>query len=508
MKPAEPDAPGAQLPVPRLLDALRAWQAGPADEATRVLVASARALSQGLEVRLTRLVIEAPPLPALDAELDSIDFALQHQLHEPGAGPLGHAWAVGEPDRVAVLVDALEAAIGAARATVRADRSERQLAALDQAVRGIGGVLDPEAVLQLIVDRVRELVDARYAALGIVDASGDTIEQFVTSGISDGQRRAIGDLPHGRGLLGLIIRENRTYRIREIGAHPESYGFPPHHPPMGSFLGTPITTQGATVGRLYLTDKVGAPEFSEQDEALVEMFARHAGIAIENARLHDQVRRLAVVDERDRISRDLHDSAIQAIYAQTLALDDVPDLVEDDPDEARRRVDESIDALHAVIRDIRNFIFGLRPVLLESGTLADGLRHLATELHRNGGVQVEVQVDDAAGWLHELPLERVAELLTIVREALSNVARHAAATASVISLATSPEQLRLELADDGRGFRAAERPDRGHHGLANMRARTEAMGGRFEVKSEPARGTRIIVTLSRPRQSRSEVEAP
>jgi signal transduction histidine kinase len=348
---------------------------------------------------------------------------------------------------------------------------------------------------------VRELVDARYAALGIVDESGSTIERFVTSGISEEERRAIGPLPHGRGLLGLIIRENRTYRIREIGEHPESYGFPPNHPPMHSFLGTPITTQRATVGRLYLTDKAGAPEFSAQDEALVEMFARHAGIAIENARLHDQVRRLAVVDERDRISRDLHDSAIQAIYAQTLALDDVPDLIDEDPDEARRRVDESIDALHAVIRDIRNFIFGLRPVLLESGTLADGLRHLATELHRNGGVQVEVQIDDPDDSLDQLPLEVVAELLAVVREGLSNVARHAGATTTTIELAALDDEMRLEMADDGRGFRAHERPDRGHHGLANMRARTEALRGRFDVESMPARGTRIIITLPRSRAS-------
>ncbi|HSK92936.1 MAG TPA: GAF domain-containing sensor histidine kinase, partial [Candidatus Angelobacter sp.] len=412
--------------------------------------------------------------------------------------PIGTVRASGPEGPARALAHALEVALGATRAAARAGRAERQLAALDQAIRGIGGVLDVDRVLQVIADRVRELVDARYAAIGIVDEHG-AIERFITSGISDEERRAIGDLPRGRGLLGLIIREHRTYRIPEIGAHPESHGFPPNHPPMHSFLGTPITTKRATVGRLYLTDKVGAPEFSEHDAALVEMFARHAGIAIENARLHDQVRRLAVVDERDRISRDLHDSAIQAIYAQTLALDDVPDLIDDDPDEARRRVDEGIDALHAVIRDIRNFIFGLRPVLLESGSLAEGLEHLAMELRRNGGVAVEVAVDAPAEALDGLPLEVVAEILAVVREGLSNVARHAGATTTRIGLAAEDGELRLEMVDDGRGFRADERPERGHHGLANMRARTEALNGRFEVVSTPERGTRIIITLPRPR---------
>ena len=367
------------------------------------------------------------------------------------------------------------------------------LQALDQAVRGISGVLDLDRVLQLIVDRVRELVAAEYAALGIVDPDG-RIGRFITSGLSDEARAAIGDLPHGRGLLGLIIRENRTVRIPEIAHHPASHGFPPHHPPMHSFLGMPITNQGVPVGRLYLTNKRGTAEFSETDQTLVEMFALHAGIAIENARLHDQVRRLAVVDERDRISRDLHDSVIQAIYAQTLALDDVPDLVDEDPDEARRRVDGAIDALNAVIRDVRNFIFGLRPVLLESGDLADGLHQLATELRRNGGVEVSVQVDDADGRVGTLPIETVVELLAIAREAMSNVARHASATTCHVALDVRARDITLTIADDGRGT-AAVAGERGHHGLTNMRARAEARGGVIDVRSTQGAGTRIIVTI-------------
>jgi signal transduction histidine kinase len=369
------------------------------------------------------------------------------------------------------------------------------LRALDAAVRGISGVLDLDRVLQLIVDNVRTLVEAEYAALGIVDESG-AIERFITSGMSDETRAAIGDLPRGRGLLGLIIRENRAFRIPRISAHPESYGFPPNHPPMDSFLGMPVTNQGVPVGRLYLTNKRAADEFTELDEALVEMFALHAGIAIESARLHDQVRRLAVVDERERISRDLHDSVIQAIYAQTLALDDVPAMIETEPEESARRVDEAIDALHAVIRDVRNFIFGLRPVLLESGDLAEGLRHLGTELRRNGGVAVSIDVAERdAEAVAELPIETVAELLAITREALSNVARHAGATACHVSITTVDRTLRLEIADDGRGFDPRLDVERGHHGLANMRARAVALGAEYDIGSMPSGGTRMILSV-------------
>jgi signal transduction histidine kinase len=366
------------------------------------------------------------------------------------------------------------------------------VAALDAAVRGISGVPDVAQVLQLIVDRVRELVQARYAALGIVDDRGLIIE-FITSGIGQAEREAIGELPRGRGLLGLIIRENRPYRVAEIRKHPDSHGFPPNHPPMTSFLGVPVTVKGEPVGRLYLTDKQGAREFSPDDQALVETFALHAGIAIENARLHEQVQRLAVVGERERISRDLHDGIIQSIYGVTLALDDVPELIDEAPPEARRRVDAAIDQLHAVIRDIRTFIFGLRPVLLDGGTLLDGLQALADELRRNTVTMIEVAGSEPAG----LPLEVVAELLSIAREALANVARHAAAGHAWVRVDEADGVVELEVGDDGAGFDANRQIGPAHHGLANMRKRATGIGAGLEVVSDPGSGTRIIVRIPR-----------
>jgi signal transduction histidine kinase len=366
------------------------------------------------------------------------------------------------------------------------------LQALDAAVRGISGVLDVDQVLQLIVDRVRDLVSARYAALGIVDEAS-VITRFVTSGITVAQREAIGDLPQGRGLLGLIIRENRSYRIPDIAAHPESYGFPANHPPMRSFLGAPATVRGMVVGRLYLTDKLDAPEFSADDQMLVEMFALHAAIAIDNARLHEQVQRLAVVDERERISRELHDSVIQSIYAVTLSLDDVPELARTVPMEAGERVDDAIDALHGVIRDIRNFIFGLRPLLLDSGGLVDGLRTLADELSRNTATEVEILGEEP----HGLPMEVVAELLAIAREALANVARHSGATHASVSISAPGDAVRLEIADDGRGLKPGAVATSGHHGLANMRKRAEVLGGSFDISSADGEGTRVIVVIAR-----------
>jgi signal transduction histidine kinase len=198
-----------------------------------------------------------------------------------------------------------------------------------------------------------------------------------------------------------------------------------------------------------------------------------------------------IVDERDRISRDLHDSVIQMIYAVTLSLDDVPELVVERPAEAGRRVDEAIDALHGVIRDIRHFIFGLRPLLLDSGSLLDGLHALADELHRNTTTEITIVGEEPP----DLPLGVVADLLAIGREALANVVRHAGATHAWIRLVSSPGAMTLEVIDDGRGIGPAAGAQRGHHGLANMRARAEALGGTFEVDDRGGAGTRVLVTI-------------
>jgi signal transduction histidine kinase len=365
---------------------------------------------------------------------------------------------------------------------------------MDEATQAVASLLPTDEVLQVIVERVRDLVDARYAALGIVDDHG-AIERFITVGITPEQRALLGDPPRGHGLLGVIIREGRPLRIPQISAHPESYGFPPNHPPMRSLLGVPVRIRGRAVGNLYLTDKRNAPEFSDEDQALVEMFARHAGIAIENARLHEQVQRLVIAEERERISKDLHDGIIQRIYGVSLSLEDVAELMTEAPAEAESRVDRAIDTLHDTIRDIRSFIVGLRPEQLAGSDLASGIQALSDELHSNSLLTVDLHVQPGL----PDPGEAVSnELLQIVREALSNAARHARASHVTISLAREGEGLELAIADDGIGFvpksGAVAGPD-GGHGIANMRSRTTAIGGDLVVESSPGEGARIVVRI-------------
>ena len=146
--------------------------------------------------------------------------------------------------------------------------------------------LDPEAVLDRILEQAREITGARYAALGVMKQERSELERFLTVGVDGATRRAIGELPHGRGVLGVLIEDPRPLRLADVGKHPQSYGFPPGHPPMHGFLGVPIVIRGQAWGNLYLTEKQGGDEFTEADEEAAVILAEWAATAIENARLY------------------------------------------------------------------------------------------------------------------------------------------------------------------------------------------------------------------------------
>jgi signal transduction histidine kinase len=366
--------------------------------------------------------------------------------------------------------------------------------ALDEATRAIAEVLDIETVLQLIVDRVRALVDARYAALGIADSKG-RMERFITAGITAEERARIGPPPEGHGLLALIVREGRTLRIPDIGAHPDSVGFPPNHPPMQSLLGVPILVHGRPVGDLYLTDKQGGADFDAADERLVELFARHAGIAIENARLHERVAALAVVEERDRIGRDLHDGIIQSLYAVSLSLEDVESMMADQPEQAAARIDAAIDAIQGAIGDIRHFILGLRSSLTARHDLVGGLAALVESLRLSTLIDLELIIDDISASALDLDEDTTTQLIHITREALSNVSRHSKATRSTVQVTGDDEVMRVIISDNGVGFSPPANGQGGHQGLVNMRERAASFGGSVRIESEPTVGTRIIVDV-------------
>src|SRR5438552_7888739 len=165
--------------------------------------------------------------------------------------------------------------------------SEGRLRALFEAGLAVSSELSLEALLHRLVEAAAELTGARYAALGVIDASGSELEQFLTHGVNADTRAEIGAVPRGRGILGVLIRDATPLRLHDLAEDPRSVGFPPGHPPMKGFLGVPILLRGVAYGNLYLTEKQGGEDFTEEDEELVTLLAGQAAIAIENARLYE-----------------------------------------------------------------------------------------------------------------------------------------------------------------------------------------------------------------------------
>jgi signal transduction histidine kinase len=534
--------------------------------------------------------------------------------------------------------------------TARRDRKDVLL----EAGLALASELSLPIVLQRIVDLAAEVTDARYGALGVI--ADEELVEFITTGMPAKQRRDIGPLPRGRGVLGLLIKEPRPVRISNIGDHPQSVGFPPNHPPMHSFLGAPVQAMGRVFGNIYLAEKRGALEFSPEDQEslvvlatqagvaianaslyeetrlrerwlnalrditndilsgadaasilvdiaerarelagadaatisiagstldqlvvtaavgarsselqgqpvpadgsisgevmrtgkplvledvssdpranqrivqlgrhgpalfvplrvrgrvtgtlmvanlkggrrfdkqtlqLVETFADQASVAIEYGRAQTDLRRLGLMEERERIAKELHDGIIQSVFAVGMGLQGTA-LLAGSPETAAR-IESAVDELDVVIRDLRNYIFGLRPGILADRHLDQALRELANEIQKRGTTRVEVEVDAE---LAAIVSSRSHELVQLTREALSNVARHAQATHSIVRLAREGSTAVLMIEDDGVGFNV--RGDGAGNGLRNMRERAAAMGGRLHVTSRAGKGTKLRLTF-------------
>jgi signal transduction histidine kinase len=510
------------------------------------------------------------------------------------------------------------------------------------------------AVLQRIVELATELTGARYGALGVVE--GHRLIEFVTTGITDEERAAIGDPPTGHGILGALIEEQGTLRLSDIEADPRAHGFPPHHPPMHTFLGTAVVARGEVFGNIYLTEKRGGGEFTEDDERIVEVLAAQAGVAIENAGLYEEsaqrerwleasreianailsreelpnvleliaeharrlvgadlaavhipvpgtellvveaasgahadelrsvrfpiegsisgevvrrgqavvvedasadprafqpvvtlgdlgpamfvplsaqgkafgtlaatkvrggsrfsadavrvletfaaqaalaldaaraqaeLQRLAILDDRERIAKELHDGVIQALFAVGMGLQGTAMMSGDE--ELAGRIEGAVAELDRVIRDLRNYIFGLRPGILADRQLDQALRQLADEFEQKSGVVTVLGVDPTAA----AELSTIAgDVVQLVRESLSNVGRHAAASTVRVSLYRKDDHVVVEVDDDGTGFEPGTA--RRGEGLTNLESRAAALGGSALIESSPTQGTTVRLVL-------------
>lgn len=379
-------------------------------------------------------------------------------------------------------------------------RRTEQLEALREATLSLTSELELSVVLQRVVDLSRDLADARYAALGVLDASGKRLEHFITSGMNPEQRGRMAEQPSGRGLLGAVIEEGRALRVDDIAADPRSIGFPLNHPPMRTFLGAPIISRGRVFGNLYLTDKIStlpgerSAAFTDQDLQTLEMFAAHAAVAIENAQLSVQNRQIAVMQERERFGMNLHDGIIQSIYALGLMLDDASHRVVNEPAVARERMAKAIKGLNDVIHDIRNYIKDLQPTRYASHNVQQGIEEIVRSLRSSAPLDVRIDIDPGA--VAVATRVQSSELLLVAQEALTNIHKHAQATGVDLRLERRDGDLCLIIIDNGRGFDVMRAALSGNgNGLRNMQERASVLHGDFEIQSKPGAGTRIILSI-------------
>ncbi len=376
-----------------------------------------------------------------------------------------------------------------------------------------------ERVLQQLVDSARDVVGAKYAALGVLSENGTTLSQFVTSGLSEEARRAIGDPPGGRGLLGLVIRDPQPIRTADVNTHPAKYGFPPHHPPMRSFLGVPIVGHQGVFGNLYLTEKIGAREFDAEDEGIAVLLAGQAAVAVENARLSEEASRLLGQVQAMQRQRDLffammnHElrNALAGVYGWAERLVRRPPGGEPVPQAAR----EVYEAAERTITLLNNFLDLTR---LDAGRM----RPVWRDLDAAGALQRSLAglrpTADAKGVRFDtrLPTETVmvrtdpVRLEQILVNLVSNAVRHTPeGTAVVVAVALSHSEISFLVADSGPGippelheriFEPFERfdPQSGMGtglGLPVSHRLAAVLGGRLTVASGPGQGAEFTLTL-------------
>jgi signal transduction histidine kinase len=374
--------------------------------------------------------------------------------------------------------------------TTTSPTSEQILESFNKAALAIAGELDSRKILQVVVDTARVLVNAQYAALGVPGRDG-LLRRFVYSGMTPEEAAAMPHLPRGEGLLGVIIDEQTSIRLPEIAQDPRSAGFPVGHPLMTSFLGVPIVRAGETLGNLYLTNKMDGDCFTDSDETLIKMLAAHAAVAIQNANLYEEVERLAILEERSRIGMDLHDGVIQSIYAVGLTLESFRLELPDDSGDTAHLLETAISGLNDAIRDIRNFILDLRPRRF-SGDLSQGLARLVREFQANTMIPVTLTI---AQQIDDLPTPSASAVFLTTQESLANIARHARASEVTLTLVRSDTAVTLVISDNGQGFDPLDDSRRVGHGLANMQARADGLGGSFKVNAAPGEGTTVTLRL-------------
>jgi signal transduction histidine kinase len=344
-----------------------------------------------------------------------------------------------------------------------------------------------EQALQRIAHATRELVQAKYAALGIPDGEGG-LTHFKVSGITPEEVRKIDHPPIGRGLLGAIMHERQPILTDHISEDPRSSGFPSGHPTMEKFLGVPVQIGEVLFGMLYMTDREDGKGFDATDQWLVETMARYAALAIAGVQLREKNHRLTLLEERQRIGMALHDGIIQSLYALGMHIDIIRTQVDAPPN----TFTPVIDGLNNIIEEIRDYIMNLRSRQHEEWTLHTMLDEALRPLYIPPELEVVIQAPHRVAQLSPQDIESIC---MIIREGVSNIVRHADAKHIILSAWYYPDHIRFTITDDGVGFDKEDLKQKNGLGVQNMHERARIHHGVLEINSSVGQGTTITLDI-------------
>jgi signal transduction histidine kinase len=391
---------------------------------------------------------------------------------------------------IEILAAQAGVAIENARLYDEAVNRERRLEAMGEvAVATLEGHPLDE-VLSLLTLRALDLLHADVGNVVIPSPDDpDHLTVLVAEGKgAEGLRGAV--FPFDGSISGQVVLSGRALSIRDASADEHRVQPIVAGGEVGPALFVPLATRHGPIGSLTVANVLGGRTFSDDDLATLTTFAAQASIAVEYRHVRSELERLAVLEDRERIAKELHDGVIQALFAVGMSLQGAAALSRDPALE--HRIEAAVAEIDGAIRDLRNYIFGLRPGILADRQLDQALRTLGVEFEERTGVTTVVDVDPRVA--AELT-SNAADVVQLAREALSNVGRHADAATVRLSLFIRDGRAVLEIDDDGRGFDPAEAAGRGGHGLGNLGGRAESLGGSLDIESSPREGTTVRVTI-------------
>ena len=395
-------------------------------------------------------------------------------------------------DERAVMTLAVQAgiAIENARLYEASRRHTRRLEALNEVTRATLEGRDIEELLRLIAERAREIVGAAVASIVTpMELEGRTTLTVRVAVGALAEELAGATAPAEGSISQQVMETGRPLMIPDLSSDPRKHQPIVATAQAGPGIFVPLGAGDRVFGTLLVANLVGGRSFADEDFDVVGIFAAQAAVAIEYARFREELSRLAVLEDRERIAKELHDGVIQTLFAVGMSLQ-AAEAVAGDPESIRSRLGSAAEAIDGAIRDLRNYIFGLRPGAAADRTLERGIQELADTFRSASEITIVVDVDPTAA---SLVATRAGDVVQAAREGLSNAVRHATAETVRVSLTRLDREIALVVADDGSGFDPELARGRGE-GLANLAARATSLGGTLEIETGEA-GTTVLIRI-------------